>query len=233
MESRAIVVLGMHRSGTSCLAGCLQQADVFFGDVVMAARHNKKGNREKISITKLNDAVLAANGGAWHHPPARVSWTGPLEKRRDEILREFNGRPLWGFKDPRTLLTLGGWIGWLPDVRFVATFRHPVDVAKSLNAREREPRISVEQGIKLWFHYNSILRKLMERQPMPLISFDLLPGRYREKLRRMFEQLGLEPGKVTFFEEALRHQKRDGQPADSQPPSPEVMELYEWLVSRS
>lgn len=41
-----VLILGMHRSGTSCLAGSLQEAGLYLGEVNTAAPHNAKGNRE-------------------------------------------------------------------------------------------------------------------------------------------------------------------------------------------
>lgn len=45
LNNNVVIVLGMHRSGTSCLTGLLQQAGVALGNVVKEAAHNKKGNR--------------------------------------------------------------------------------------------------------------------------------------------------------------------------------------------
>ena len=50
-----VLVLGMHRSGTSCLAGSLQQAGLELGDVFTSNPFNKKGNREHRDVmTSLN-----------------------------------------------------------------------------------------------------------------------------------------------------------------------------------
>jgi len=65
-----IAVLGMHRSGTSCLTGLLEDAGVPLGDVQKENPHNPLGNQENLRIMHLHDAVLAANGGSWDAPPA-------------------------------------------------------------------------------------------------------------------------------------------------------------------
>jgi len=49
----------------------------------------------------------------------------------------FHSSRLWGFKDPRTLLTLDGWLEALPEVSLAATFRHPLSVAGSLQERKQ------------------------------------------------------------------------------------------------
>ena len=50
---------------------------------------------------------------------------------------------MWGFKDPRCVLTLDFWREAIPELRFVATYRHLADVASSLASRER---IEVKTG---------------------------------------------------------------------------------------
>ena len=66
---QSILILGMHRSGTSCLAGSLQEAGLYLGEVNTTAPHNAKGNRESRTIVALHDGLLQANGGAWDAPP--------------------------------------------------------------------------------------------------------------------------------------------------------------------
>ena len=64
MSSQVIGVLGMHRSGTSCLTGTLEEAGVFLGEVVVQAKFNARGNRENRRIMDLHNAVLAAKGSS-------------------------------------------------------------------------------------------------------------------------------------------------------------------------
>ena len=64
----------MHRSGTSLLTGTLQEAGLVLGDVVTAAPHNRKGNRESLPIRALHDDLMQRAGGDWDRPPQQVSW---------------------------------------------------------------------------------------------------------------------------------------------------------------
>ena len=107
-EWRVIAILGMHRAGTSSLAGSLEAAGLFLGDVHGRGQWNQKGNRESRFLMKLHEDVLKANGGNWHRPPASVTWLPEHEARRDRYIRQRLGRPAWGFKDPRTTFTLVG-----------------------------------------------------------------------------------------------------------------------------
>jgi len=76
-------VLGMHRSGTSYLTGILEEAGLWLGEVTRVSTFNAKGNRESPPLMRLNDAVLAANGGSWHCPPeGAVTWSLEHTTRR-------------------------------------------------------------------------------------------------------------------------------------------------------
>jgi len=203
--SKTICVLGMHRSGTSCLAGTLQQAGVSLGEVFTRNRFNAKGNREHARIRQLHQHLLLDNGGHWYRPPDRVLWHDHHRAERDAIIRTFAGHPCWGFKDPRSLLTLDGWLEALPDMQLAGIVRHPYAVAVSLNARPNGP--TLEEGLALWAVYNRRLLERYRRSPFPIVSFDLPDDLFRDKLASMASALGLAvaAGQLDFFEPQLRH----------------------------
>jgi hypothetical protein len=103
-DQRVIAILGMHRSGTSCLIGSLQKAGLHLGKHNTWNDHNLRGNRENDDIIRLNEALLNDNGGSWKNPPANVVWSRKHYKRAREIIASYRDHDLWGFKDPRTLL---------------------------------------------------------------------------------------------------------------------------------
>jgi len=195
----------MHRSGTSCLTGCLEEAGLTLGDVNREAPHNRKGNNENGRIMRLHDDVLAENSGSWDVPPREVLWSSTHRSRRDEILDEYRQLPVFGIKDPRTLLTLEGWLEVLPEMRVVGTFRHPLAVARSLGARNG---LSLAAALELWVSYNRHLIDYREHFGADLISFDLPPEQYLGKVSEAARRLGLEPppGGFSFFESRLRQQ---------------------------
>ena len=67
-QQRVIVVLGMHRSGTSAIARGLKALGVELGNNLMppVANNNEKGFWEDVEIHALNQAVLATLGCDWH-----------------------------------------------------------------------------------------------------------------------------------------------------------------------
>ena len=202
-------MLGMHRSGTSCLVGLLEQAGVFLGDVSRKNPSNAKGNRENPRIMALHEDLLKVNGGTWDAPPAAVSWPRDLKARRDEIIASYRDATVWGFKDPRTLLTLEGWIEALPGLELVGVFRHPVAVAESLRRRNG---FSIEKGLGLWSTYNDRLLRYRERYEFPLVCFDV--DGLTEVVGRLAASLGLpsptEP--LDFYEAELRHAAPEDDP---------------------
>jgi hypothetical protein len=90
----------MHRSGTSCLAGSLQQRGLYLGDVFEQNPFNLKGNRENKDIILLNNELLKANGGSWDNPPEEIHWGKNLIKKRDKIIKKFvsQSKTNWGFR---------------------------------------------------------------------------------------------------------------------------------------
>lgn len=166
-----LAVLGMHRSGTSCLAGVLQCMGFRAGQVEQWNADNMRGQRENLAVGRLNERVLAENGGGWDAPPIRLQWSGSLAVARDTLLAENiePGRP-WMFKDPRTLLTLPFWQESIPELKRIGTFRHPLRVAASLYFRDKMP---IRHGLELWCTYNERLLREHDRQSFPVLCFDL------------------------------------------------------------
>jgi hypothetical protein len=202
---RVLAVLGMHRSGTSALVGSLQRHGLFLGDHSTQNKYNPRGNRENRAVLRVNEAVLQHSGGSWHSPPAAVRWTDEHLDQAAAILQEHSGRPLWGFKDPRTLLTHAGWEQLVPDLDFVGVIRHPARVVRSLASR---PEFPVADPVGLWRTYNQHLLELHRRRPFPLLSFDDDTEVVERNLERVAQVLGLaseSPGEP-FFAPELRHQ---------------------------
>lgn len=186
-----VCVLGMHRSGTSCLAGAIQEAGLFAGTVQQWNSDNLKGNRENLAIMMLNNVVLENNQSTWDSPPETLRWNAQHQAQRDQILKQMGHQSLaWIFKDPRTLLTLPFWQEGMNNLhqplQFVGTFRHPAKVALSLYQRSQMP---LQKGIQLWLHYNQKLLQAFQRSPFPLLCFDLPKAQYLEQLYTAIQQL--------------------------------------------
>lgn len=222
-DTGPICVLGMHRSGTSCLTGLLEDAGVYLGEVSKKNPHNLKGNQENLRIMHLHNEVLEANGGGWDKPPrGSVSWSDAQKAALGEILKSYDGHTRWAFKDPRSLFALSAWQESVPELRYIGTFRHPGAVAQSLH---RRGKMSPEQSFDLWLRYNGKLLELQAQHGFDLLCFDLEPVPYMSAVKTAFAKLGLDSSHtgLAFFEESLRNTAID--PPFAAPPTA-VMDVY-------
>lgn len=229
---RIVAILGMHRSGTSLLAGTLEECGLDLGNVTTWAPANEKGNRESWALMALHEDLLRKAGGGWDRQLQRpVAW-GPLHRGvRDAYIASFAGKPLWGFKDPRLLFVLDGWLEALPALETVAIFRHPLEVAKSLRQRTPE-RFSAEAALDLWLDSNRRLLDWQARLGFPVVEYLADGAAFNRLVATIARQLRL-PGTVdssalTFFESGLRHQS-----AGKEPMPQAVAEVYAELRARS
>ena len=208
---RVITVLGMHRSGTSSLAGSLEAAGLPLGEVrAEGGASNAKGHREPGELISLHEDVLITSGGAWHMPPAKVAWTKRQRKRQREFIDSRAGMPLWGWKEPRTLLVIDGWLDVVPQLEMVGTFRHPAAVARSLQRRHGSD--TIEPWLQLWQVFNSALLRLADERRFPLIDFDLPAEAYQARLSGVVAELRLPGGGDDFFEASLRTSQTQAPP---------------------
>jgi hypothetical protein len=203
-DSRAIAILGMHRSGTSALTGTLKEAGVYLGSVKDAGfALNPKGLQEPPAVLFMQENLLVANDGSWHEPPATIAWQ-PLHRAvRDLFIESRTGIPVWGFKDPRTLLTLDAWLDVLPDLECAGIFRHPAEVAASIHQRNGFP---LDKCFGLWEIYNRKLLTWQEQLQFPVIEFVADTARMKQSLRAVVTRLRLdESAMLAFFESRHRH----------------------------
>lgn len=194
----------MHRSGTSALSGSLEQAGVYLGEVNEHSVDNVKGNKESQAIMTLNEDLLNRSGGSWHAPPDKIQWSALHKLTRDLIVNQFNSHVLWGFKDPRTVLILDGWMRALTNAQLVGIFRHPFLVAESLFKRNA---IQYEKGLELWIRYNRVLKWQLENNSTSghLLEFSVSSEEYKNQLVSLLKTLKLSTSGQDFFNPALKN----------------------------
>lgn len=181
--SRVLFVVGMHRSGTSAVAGTLAHLGLFPGrarDLMQANAFNPNGYWEHMGVVSLNDAALAPIGG-WsstepYSPPDALPGLMQLHARQ-AVLQELrlgaDGAPLV-VKDPRLCRLLPGWldaarkVGLEPAVLLVRRERGAV--VDSLVRRERMDREWAERLIDV---YSADAFAVLEGDdPVPHVAVD-------------------------------------------------------------
>jgi hypothetical protein len=231
---QSIIIIGMHRSGTSCLTGCLQQLGLQLGDVSTKDPYNEKGNRENRNISLLNESVLKHSGGSWLNIPNQIIWSENQIQEQNRLLKEYlELREPRGIKDPRMLFLLPFWKNKLKDIQFIGSIRHPLAVAKSLYAR-KSFSIPISEGIALWYKYNNQLLKYQNRYKFNLIDFDLPEQQYKQRLITHAEKLGLSSDmeRLSFYDKNLRKQNSTQEIMGQQIPE-KVNSLYLKLKNLS
>ena len=223
----------MHRSGTSLLAGSLEVAGLYLGEVNNAAAYNRRGNKENESIRDLNNALFKANGAAWSRPPpGQIRWRRADEERGRSLIGPYLevARP-WGFKDPRTIWTVEGWLRLLPNVRMVGVFRHPSLVVRSIIARAKRRVIGAEEALATWCAYNAELIRLQEMHRFPIFHFgsvETFGEDFVSPLTAFVRSIGLVGFPDRFFDRRLVNQASPGPLL-----SPEARALYARLLEVS
>lgn len=224
-QGQCYIILGMHRSGTSALAGTLGEAGVYLGQVLdQSIKRNPKGLQEPPAVLYMQEDLLKANGGRWDSPPETVTWFPMHAAVRDLFIESRRGVGAWAFKDPRTLLTLDGWLAVLDAPGLVGIFRHPMAVARSLESRNGFP---IEKGLELWRVYNECLLEWRKHIDFPIMECVPSDAVMHQNLERLLAALGLARTKpLEFFDTSLQ---TVGHSEDDQLP-PRIQEIWKALV---
>ena len=246
LDNRALLILGMHRSGTSATAGVLQRLGLDLGaDLMESKADNPKGFFESNDITFLNDEILALLNRPWEDPRALPEgWQDDprfyayQERLRVLLVREFSGKAVWGIKDPRLCRLLPLWLpllgelGVRPSVLLVV--RHPEEVVKSLHNRNG---MEAEHACMLWLTYHVDAERATRGQPRAILRYEDLMKDWRGSLLDIEDilHLGLELDSVNkvqsvsdFLTADLRHHHHTaGINLESQPAK---MSAKAWTV---
>lgn len=200
-----IVVLGMHRSGTSCVTRMLASLGPRPGDQLLEANAaNPRGYWEHPTLLHLHRHLLRAAGGAWDAPPEAVSHTRYSWWKMRLFLGRLHRQGVTLLKDPRMVLAYELWRPLLVAPVEVMVFRHPGSVAASLTRRDQTP---AERGLALWQTYNErLLRAAEVAAPAAWIDFDAGPKPMAAALRRVAAaaRLPYDAGIEDLYEPALR-----------------------------
>mgnify|MGYP001766134317 CR=1 FL=1 len=199
-ERKCILVLGMHRSGTSLLARLLNLAGAALpSDLLGASEGNGFGHWEPAWLVSRNDAFLAGLGTSWDDWARLDTTTAPpdlmtayVADLRSFLRAELGDAPLILIKEPRTCRIAPPILRALGDERIrplaVIPFRNPLEVAGSLRARNG---MAERDGILLWLRHVVDAERDSRALPRSFLAYDRLMADWRPEFERLSRQLGL------------------------------------------
>lgn len=178
----ALVVIGMHRSGTSATTGALQCLGIQLGKKLYAGHQNinAKGYFEHSDIADTNEEALLAMASGWDDILIKPDnwWQSEVlhpytRKIREYIRKDFAQSQLWAIKDPRVCRLLPWWLDILKAENVVPHFlfvvRSPNAVFRSLEQRDG---ISKEKAYLLWTLHYLEAEHWSRGHPRTFIDFD-------------------------------------------------------------
>lgn len=198
LKKHAFVVLGMHRSGTSSVAGVLTLLGAAPPKTLMAAAaDNPKGFFESRLVGELNDRILGAAGSSWDDwrrfdPGALLPAAGiDLRDQIQATLRhEFGDDVLVVLKDPRLCRIFPIWENVLEEegyqAKFVLPVRSPLEVARSLNRRNGMP---IATGLLLWLRHVLDGERLSRNKPRRILLWRAFMQNWRAEVALIQEAL--------------------------------------------
>ena len=216
----AVLVTGMHRSGTSALARTLSLMGAALPDELVPPNPgNPDGHWEPQGMVDLNDRMLADAGSdiysmvdvdsEWFDTPNARRFTVEAQMLIEQSLRN---EQLIVLKDPRTALFLPIWTQALANSGFrvvhVLPLRKPSEVAASLRRRHlaafpydawTEPR-----GEAVWLRYTMAAVRGSRGHERAFLKYDDLLANWRHEVARLGRQFGIAwPGIGTTAEAAV------------------------------
>jgi hypothetical protein len=163
-----IIVLGMHRGGTSLTANLLHKYGIYGGDkesLMKGNAGNPHGYFEYLPLVDFNTELLFSIDATWHIPPT--------EKKCEELENKSSDSPykdkalhlvhtmqedsrVWFWKDPRLAVLLPFWKNLWGDAIYIIPIRHPLDIALSLRKRNNFP---ISASLLIWQLYMGAILK--------------------------------------------------------------------------
>jgi glycosyltransferase involved in cell wall biosynthesis len=195
-----IVVLGMHRSGTSAFARVINLLGAqMAADVLGAGAGNERGHWEPKRLLDLHDEILAAAGSRWDDwrrvergsiPAGQAAWFESEIKRL--LLEEYSPGSLFVLKEPRLCRLNWLYAGVFTELgvrpRYILPIRNPLAVAASLNARDG---MTAGYACLLWLRHVLDAEAATRASPRAFVSYENLLADWRQTMRLAGARIGV------------------------------------------
>jgi O-antigen biosynthesis protein len=232
----ALLICGMHRSGTSALSRIMNLLGFELGSGLSpAADDNLKGFWEDRAVVVLNQDIFRAIGTTWYSSELLDDqWlnqpqVAELHDRAVRLVEEHFGRyPLFAVKDPRFSRLFLFWKRVFDElgikVSMLMAIRHPSEVAESLRLRNQLPR---EQAYRLWLLHTLGALEWARELGGCAVHYDALLGDPAAMIDELKHWFGLpdppDPAQLTaaaseFLDGSLRHHRFNHRIEASQEP---------------
>jgi hypothetical protein len=196
-----LLVAGMHRSGTSLVAGVLAQLGAVPPKTLMAATaSNPAGYWESEPIARFNERLLTSALTSWSDwapfdiaALPRIDRPALAELGSALIAAEFGTARLFAFKDPRLCRLLPFWLDVLArcgiGAVIVLPIRSPAEVAASLAARDG---LSEAHAGLLWLRHVLEAERASRGRRRAFLTYDQLLADWRGAMSELEARLGIE-----------------------------------------
>jgi hypothetical protein len=246
---QALVVAGMHRSGTSAMARLLSLSGATLPERVMdPGPDNPLGYWEPWEMVALDDEILEAVDSRWDNVFAVKdndrAWAARgrfLDKAKDFLTHNFGDQDLLVMKDPRSSILARFWRQALNEIAvdpvYVILVRHPLEVAESLLARNGSPR---EKSLLLWTSYMVAVERDTRDAPRVFVTYSDMLNDWRGVLDRIEAAMGRPLPRRTpsagveierFLSKSHRHHEADISALDEIPGVwAGAQTTYRWMI---
>jgi hypothetical protein len=197
---QALLVLGMHRSGTSALTRVLGLSGAALPRHKMApARDNTLGFWEPQPIVDAHDAFLKQAGTGWEaiadYPAEMFTSDAAAACRRSLaalVASEYGDAPLFILKDPRISRLMPLWRPVLSELgaapRILIMVRNPLEISGSLKARSGW---SEHRALLVWLRYMLAAERDTRDLKRCFVGYGQLMNDWRGTVGRLSDQLGI------------------------------------------
>ena len=175
-----LIVIGMHRSGTSAVTRLINLMGAYFGpenSAIGANDENPKGFWERRDLLDLDKGLLTAAGADWHQvgdftlDRIPAPYKASFRKKAARLVLGLDAHRPWVIKEPRLCLLFPLWRELLEVPLVIYVHRHPLQIARSLQQRNGFP---LAFGLALWERYTlDALQGLSGLPTLPLLQADL------------------------------------------------------------
>jgi glycosyltransferase involved in cell wall biosynthesis len=242
-QKTALLITGMHRSGTSLLTQILHMCGVAVAEKLEPPNeYNITGYWESIELVKLHDKMLKEAQSSWkdvgEFPKTwlQSSQSAPYEKLiQDFIFREFSDKSLFTIKDPRVSRFVPFWEKTLKrnniDSKLIIPFRNPYAVAKSLQHRDN---LHSDRSLLLWVRHILEAEKNSRHLKRSFINYNALLLDWRQTLARLCDdlkiKLPIESKSLNTDVDKVILSKEDHYGQPTPPPNPNNIEALAWDI---